>query len=191
MAASIHPGRALRDLAEHLDISPGRLVLQGVLLVAGVVALYVVAPELVELFSVAPVVLGLDWVWLGLMVGTEVTSLVALAFLVRTLLPTAVSRIDVLLAQLAANAASLAVPGGAAVGATVSGRLLVRSGAETGDAAAALAASSLLSTLTSPRWRRSPVGWRSSTPSFPRAWHSPWSSAPRSRWRSWSRRCCC
>ncbi|MGH9032496.1 MAG: hypothetical protein ACRDZV_10245, partial [Acidimicrobiia bacterium] len=128
MTAIVHPGRALRDLAEHLDISPGRLVVQGLLLVAGVVALYVIAPELVDLFSVAPVVLGLDWVWLGLMVVTEAGSLVALALLVRTLLPRAVSWVDVLLAQLSANAASLAVPGGAAVGAAVSGRLFVRSG---------------------------------------------------------------
>ncbi len=148
MTAIVHPGRALRDLAEHLDISPGRLVVQGLLLVAGVVALYVIAPELVDLFSVAPVVLGLDWVWLGLMVVTEAGSLVALALLVRTLLPRAVSWVDVLLAQLSANAASLAVPGGAAVGAAVSGRLFARSGVKPGDVAAALTASSLLSTLT-------------------------------------------
>ncbi|MGH2783323.1 MAG: flippase-like domain-containing protein, partial [Thermoleophilaceae bacterium] len=74
--------------------------------------------------------------------------LVALALLVRTLLPRAVSWVDVLLAQLSANAASLAVPGGAAVGAAVSGRLFVRSGVKPGDVAAALTASSLLSTLT-------------------------------------------
>jgi hypothetical protein len=148
VVTSLHPGRALRDLAEHLDLSPGRLVVQALLLVAGVVALYVIAPELVDLFSVAPVVLGLDWIWLTLMVVTEGASLVALAFLVRVLLPRTVSWVDVLLAQLAANAASLAVPGGAAVGATVSGRLLVRSGVKTADTAAALTASSLLSTLT-------------------------------------------
>jgi uncharacterized protein (TIRG00374 family) len=148
VTAAAHPGRVLRDLAGRVGVSPGRLVVQGFLLGGGLVALYVLAPELVEFFSVAPAILELDWRWLGLMIVTQAVSLVALALLVRVLLPRAASWLDVLLVQLSANAASLAVPGGAAVGAAVSGRLWVRSGIKTGDAAAALTASSLLSTLT-------------------------------------------
>lgn len=140
--------RMVRTLADRVGVSPGRLVFQGVLLVVSAVTLYVLAPELLDLFSAAPVVLGLDWLLLALMVVTQGVSVVALALLVRAMLPRSVSWVDVLLVQLTANAVTLGVPGGAAAGAAVSGRLFVRSQVKTGDAAAALTASSLLSTLT-------------------------------------------
>jgi uncharacterized protein (TIRG00374 family) len=148
VAALAHPGRALRAVADRTGVSPARLAVQGLLLCVGLVALYVLAPELVDFFSVAPAILTLHWAWLGLMVVTHAASLVALALLFRALLPGVVSWVDVVLAQLSGNAASLAVPGGAPVGAAVAGRLLVRSGIRAGDAAAALTASSVLSTLT-------------------------------------------
>ncbi|HEX6310408.1 MAG TPA: lysylphosphatidylglycerol synthase transmembrane domain-containing protein [Acidimicrobiia bacterium] len=148
MAAVTRPGRAVREVADRIGVSPGRLAAHALLLVAGLVGLYVLAPELVDFVAVTPAILELDWWWLGLMVVSQAASLVALALLVRTLLPRAVSWVDVLVVQLGANAASLSVPGGAAVGAAVSGRLFTRAGVKAGDAAGALTASSLLSTLT-------------------------------------------
>lgn len=148
MAAVVHPGRALRELADRIGVSPARLVLQAVMLLAGAVALYVLAPEVVAWLSAAPAILQLHWVWLGLMVVTQAGSLVALALLFRALVPRALAFVDVLLVLLTANAAALAVPGGAAVGAAVAGRLFVRSGLKPGDTASALTASGFLSTLT-------------------------------------------
>lgn len=120
----------------------GRLVL----LVAGGVALYYLAPQLVSVFASAPQLSRVQWPWLVVMLGLEISSFVAAWGLARVAVPGLRWPVAAT-AQLAANAASRAVPGGVVVGGAVYFRLLHRSGVDPAGAAAALTANSLISNM--------------------------------------------
>ena len=120
----------------------GRLLL----LVAGAVALYLLAPLLVEVFSKAPQLGRVDWPWLAVMFGLEACAFAAAWGLARLAVP-GLSWPVAAAAQLASNAASRTVPGGAVVGGAVYFRLLQRSGVDPAGAAAAMTASALISSM--------------------------------------------
>ena len=120
----------------------GRLLL----LVAGGVALYLLAPQLLAVFSSAPQLSRVQWPWLAVMFGLEVASFSAAWGLARLAVP-GLSWPVAATAQLAANASSRVVPGGVVVGGTVYFRMLRRSGVEPAGAAAALTANSLISNM--------------------------------------------
>jgi len=116
------------------------------LLVAGAVALFYLAPQLVAVFATAPQLGRLDWPWLAVMLGLETASFAAVWALARLAVPGLSWPVSVT-TQLAANAASRVVPGGVVVGGAVYFRLLRRSGVEPAGAAAALTANSLISNM--------------------------------------------
>jgi uncharacterized protein (TIRG00374 family) len=110
--------------------------------VAGV-ALYVVAPRLVNVFSSFPRLADVDFVWLFLSVVFEAAHFGCTFALQRIALRTK-RWFPVVTAQLSGNAISLIVPGGAAVGAAVQFRMLAASGTDAGEAVVGLTAFSFL-----------------------------------------------
>jgi uncharacterized membrane protein YbhN (UPF0104 family) len=124
----------------------GPVLGRGLLLVAGAVALYLLGPQIVAVFATAPQLSRLQAPWLALMFALEVGSFAAAWQLARIAVPGLTWPVAAT-SQLAANAASRAVPGGAVVGGAVYFRLLQRSGVGPAGAAAALTANSLISNM--------------------------------------------
>jgi uncharacterized membrane protein YbhN (UPF0104 family) len=120
----------------------GRLLL----LALGAVALYLLAPQILAVFASAPQLGRVEWPWLAVMFGLETCSFAASWGLARLAVPGLRWPVAAT-AQMAANAASRAVPGAAVVGGTVYFRLLRRSGVDATGAAAALTANSLISNM--------------------------------------------
>ncbi|MFH1330915.1 MAG: lysylphosphatidylglycerol synthase transmembrane domain-containing protein [Actinomycetota bacterium] len=120
----------------------GRLLL----LAVAAVALYLLAPQLLAVFASAPQLSRVEWPWLAVMFALEAASFSAAWGLARLAVPGLRWPVAAT-AQLAANAASRAVPGGVVVGGAVYFRLLRRSGVEPSGAAAALTANSLISNM--------------------------------------------
>ncbi len=116
----------------------------GGLLVTGV-GLYVVAPGVVGLFDVWPDLAAVRPRWFVLLALLELGSFAALWVLLRMTLPTT-RWLDAASSQLAGNAASRILPGGAATGSVVQASMLVRAGQPAGAVAAALGAIGLLTT---------------------------------------------
>jgi len=114
--------------------------------VVGAVALYFLAPRVVDVFASAPQLGRVEWTWLAVMFGLEATSFAAAWGLARVAVP-GMSWPVAATAQLSANAASRVVPGGVVVGGAVYFRLLQRSGIDPAGAAAALTANSLISNM--------------------------------------------
>lgn len=112
-----------------------------------VLALYGLAPQLLDVWEQAPRVHAIGWVGLAVMVGLETLSFAAVWELQRIAVP-GLSWFAASTSQLTANAVSRAVPGGAAMGAGVSIRMWSIAGVEVGNAGIALAAISLISTGT-------------------------------------------
>jgi uncharacterized membrane protein YbhN (UPF0104 family) len=117
------------------------------LLGAGAVALYGLAPQLFDVWEQAPRVETIGWFGLGAMVVLEALSFASVWRLQRIALPD-LDWFAASTSQLTANAVSRAVPGGAAMGAGVSVRMWTMAGVQVGQAAGALAATSLISTAT-------------------------------------------
>jgi uncharacterized membrane protein YbhN (UPF0104 family) len=116
-------------------------------LLAGAATLYVLAPQLLDVWEQAPEIQTIGWVGLGAMVVLEACSFVSSWWLHRIALP-GLTWFAAGTTQLTANAVSRAVPGGAAMGAGVSVRMWTIAGVRLGQAAGALAATSLISTAT-------------------------------------------
>lgn len=114
--------------------------------VAGGVALYLLSPQIVDVFSTAPRLGNLDVRWFAAMFAAEVLSFAAAWQLARIAVP-GLSWFAAGTSQLAGNAASRALPGGPVVGSAIYYRLLERSGTDPSNAAAALTANSLISNL--------------------------------------------
>jgi uncharacterized membrane protein YbhN (UPF0104 family) len=140
------------------------------------IGLYVVAPSLASLLDAWPRLEGVRPRWFGLLAALEAASLACLWWLNRIALarprhvaPTAgaastpggggrhkehgrrqgrgsVPWRDIAAAQLAGNAASRVMPGGAAAGGVVQGRMLVDKGQPVGSVTSGLVSSGLLST---------------------------------------------
>ena len=113
-----------------------------VVLIAGV-ALYLVLPELVNVFHSWPKLATLDLLWFIPAVVAEGAHFACTFSLQRIALRTK-AWFPVVTAQLAGNSISLIVPGGAAAGAAVQFRMLAVSGMDATDAVGGLTAFSFL-----------------------------------------------
>jgi uncharacterized membrane protein YbhN (UPF0104 family) len=114
-------------------------------LVVTAAGLYLVAPSLLALFDAWPSLGDVRPVWFGVIGGLEVASFASLWLLLRIALPGSRWR-DIAASQLAGNAATRIIPGGAASGGVVQARMLIRSGQPPGAVGTALGAAGLLST---------------------------------------------
>ena len=113
-----------------------------VVLIAGV-ALYLVLPELVDVFHSWPRLKSLDLLWFIPALFSEGIHFACTFSLQRIALRTK-RWFPVVTAQLAGNSISLIVPGGAAAGAAVQFRMLATSGMDSTDAVGGLTAFSFL-----------------------------------------------
>jgi uncharacterized protein (TIRG00374 family) len=122
-----------------------RVIVRAVLLIVAAVALYVLAPSLVELASTTPKLRQIRVRWFLAMILLEVGSFVCAWQLLRVALGR-VSWFAVGTAQLTSNAFSRLVPGGALTGGATLWRLLGVAGIDSATAGAALTAIGLVST---------------------------------------------
>jgi putative heme transporter len=118
----------------------------GLLLLAGL-SIYLLAPQLIAVFSSYRELKHIDPWWLLLAVGFEVLSYVALWTLQRIALRTR-SWFSVATAQLAAGAAGSVVPGGGAAATALQYNILVRAGVPRPTVASGLTASWAATTAT-------------------------------------------
>ena len=123
------------------------IALRLVLLVVTVVALYILWPSLLTVFERWPELLDLNPAWFVVMLALEAMSFVCIWGLQRIALRTD-RWFGVATAQLASNAFSRIVPGGAAAGGALQWRMLTDSGVDGARVATALTAASLISTGT-------------------------------------------
>lgn len=112
------------------------------MVVAGI-TIYLVFPSLTEVFSSWPKLTSLDPVWFSIAVVLEVAHFACTIALQRIALRTK-AWFSVATSQLAGNAISLVLPGGAAVGAATQFRMLAAAGNDTTTAVGGLTAFSLL-----------------------------------------------
>jgi hypothetical protein len=107
------------------------------------VTLYLVAPKLVDVFSSFPRLADVDAIWFALSLVAQGAHFACTFALQRIALRTD-RWFPVITAQLAGNAISLIMPGGAAVGAATQFRMLAGAGMDAGEAVVGLTAFSLL-----------------------------------------------
>jgi len=124
----------------------GPLVRHGLLLIGSGLVVYLLYPQIVRVVGQAPRLSHITWWWFPLMLLAETASFAAVWALARISLPR-LGWFAAATAQLASNAASRAVPGGAVVGGAVYYRMLERVGVDPAGAAVALTANSLASNL--------------------------------------------
>jgi len=130
-----------RDVASPL---PWRSIAKKtVMAVVAGVAIYLLFPSLVEVFSSYPKLTHLDPIWFVIAVILEVGHFACTIALQRIALRTK-AWYSVATSQLSGNAISLIVPGGAAFGAATQLRMLAASGNDTATAVGGLTAFSLL-----------------------------------------------
>ena len=124
-------------------VTPGRIVA----LVLALIGLYVVWPSLVAVFGSFDELKHVNPAWFFVMAGLEVGSFVCIWALIGICLSS--SRYFLIgTSQLAGNAITKTVPGGAAVGAATQYRLLVGGGMDSARIATGLTAASLINTAT-------------------------------------------
>src|SRR6201989_2938219 len=116
---------------------------RAVMAVLAGVALYLVFPAITEVLASWPRLSTLNPWWLFAAIGAEIAHFLCTFALQRLALRTK-AWFPVITSQLAGNAITLIMPGGAAVGAAVQFRMLAASGLETGETVGGLAAFSLL-----------------------------------------------
>ena len=114
-----------------------------VMVVVAGVTIYLVFPSLTEVFASFPKLTSLDPIWFSLAVVLQVAHFACTIALQRIALRTK-AWFSVATSQLAGNAISLVVPGGAAFGAATQFRMLAASGSDTATAVGGLTAFSLL-----------------------------------------------
>lgn len=107
------------------------------------ITIYLVFPSLAAVFSSFPKLTSLEPIWFTLALALEVASFVCTIALQRIALRTK-AWYSVTTSQLAGNAISLVVPGGAAVGAATQFRMLAKAGNDTTTTVGGLTAFSLL-----------------------------------------------
>ena len=117
------------------------------MLFVAAITFHIVAPSIVEVFGSWPRVSSVAPAWLAAIVGCEALSFASAIALQRIALRTD-AWFSVATSQLAGNAMSQVVPGGAAAGATVQLRLLSRAGIDTATAISGFTAFSLLQTAS-------------------------------------------
>jgi uncharacterized protein (TIRG00374 family) len=123
------------------------MVVRIVFLTLTAVALYILWPSLLRVFTAWPELLTLNPVWLLAMLGLEIASFVCVWGLQRIALRTD-QWFGVATAQLASNAFSRVVPGGAAAGGALQFRMLTEAGVPAATVATGLTAASLISAGT-------------------------------------------
>ncbi len=114
-----------------------------VMVVVAGVTIYLVFPSLTEVFGSFPKLTSLDPIWFTLALVLQVAHFACTIALQRIALRTK-AWFSVATSQLAGNAISLVVPGGAAFGAATQFRMLAASGSDTATAVGGLTAFSLL-----------------------------------------------
>jgi uncharacterized membrane protein YbhN (UPF0104 family) len=107
-------------------------------------SIYTVGPQLIRVFASAPGLRNVQPEWFAAILVLEAASFAAAWQLARTAVP-GLSWHTAATAQLAANAAGRAFPGGAVVAGTVYFRMLSAAGVQPGNAALALAVNSFIS----------------------------------------------
>jgi uncharacterized protein (TIRG00374 family) len=117
------------------------------MLLVAAISFHVVAPSIVEVLGSWPRVSTVAPWWLVVIVAFEVLSFASAIRLQRIALRTD-AWFSVATSQLAGNAMSQIVPGGAAAGATLQLRMLAQSGADTATAISGFTAFSLLQTAS-------------------------------------------
>ena len=125
----------------------GRILGRIALLAVALISLYILWPGLLKLFSAWPQLLTINPIWIVVMIAAEGASFACQWALVRIALGTR-RWLAIATAQLAGNAFSRIVPGGAAAGGALQYRMLTQSGFEPTRVGTALTASSLISTAT-------------------------------------------
>ena len=118
---------------------------QAIVFAIAIVGLYFVWPQLVNLFSQLPQLRGILWLWFVLMGLLEGASFTCAWGLMRLTLNEP-SWYLIATAQLASNAVSRLIPGGAASGGTASYQMFTATGAPPERVVAGLTATTLLST---------------------------------------------
>ena len=119
------------------------LVKRAVVVVISGIAIYLVFPAITEVLASWPRLSTLNPWWFAVAVGAEAAHFVCTFALQRLALRTR-AWFPVITSQLAGNAVTLIVPGGAAIGAAVQFRMLAASGRDTDSTVGGLAAFSLL-----------------------------------------------
>ena len=109
------------------------------------IGLYVVAPSVITLFGAWPDLERVHPWWFAVLSALEVASFAALWLLLRISMPATRWR-DIAASQAVGNAISKVVPGGAAAGGVMQGRMLVQAGRPAGEVTSALSATGLLTT---------------------------------------------
>ena len=120
---------------------------RGLVLAVTAISLYLLLPSLVAVFSSFRSLADLDWPWAVLVLVSEAVSSVALWELDRIALRTR-GWFTVACAQLSGNAVGRIIPGGGATSTAFTVAMLRRAGVDTGEAVAALSASTLLQIAT-------------------------------------------
>lgn len=120
---------------------------RAILLLLTVIALYILWPSLLKVFAAWPELLTLNPGWFGVMLAAEVASFVCIWMLQRLALRSK-QWFGVATSQLAGNAFSRIVPGGAAAGGAISYRLLTATGISSATVGTGLTAASIISTGT-------------------------------------------
>ena len=124
-----------------------RIVVRVLLLLLAGVSIYLLLPSLLEIFSSWPQLRSLDPLWLGLAVFFEGVSMLAYWTLQRIAFQTR-SWFAVGTSQLASNAATRVLPGGAAAASALQYGMLVRAGLPPQSVASGVAASWAATTAT-------------------------------------------
>ena len=119
------------------------VVTRAAMVVVAGVAIYLVFPAITEVLASWPRLSTLNPWWFAVAVGAE-TAHFACTFALQRLALRTKAWFPVITSQLAGNAITLIVPGGAAVGAAVQFRMLAASGRDTSSTVGGLAAFSLL-----------------------------------------------
>ena len=138
------PSLAARIETEKSHPLPWKAVVKraAVVVLAGV-SIYLVFPAITEVLASWPRLSTLDPRWFAVAIGAEIAHFFCTFALQRLALRTR-AWFPVITSQLAGNAISLIMPGGAAVGAAVQFRMLETSGSDTGSTVGGLASFSLL-----------------------------------------------
>lgn len=145
-SAGDHGSRSFSAQFEQQQSSPfpwKAVVKRSILVTIAGVALYLVAPSVIAVLHSWPRLATLNPIWLGVALVSQGAHFGCTFALQRVALRTK-EWFPVVTAQLAGNAISLIVPGGAAAGAAVQFRMLAASGMDAADAAGGLTAFSLL-----------------------------------------------
>jgi uncharacterized protein (TIRG00374 family) len=122
-----------------------RLGTRAAALIVCAIGLYVVAPSLLTLFDAWPQLGDVEPWWFAVVVLLEGLSFASLWLLLRIAMPGS-AWVDVATSQLAGNSASRIIPGGAAAGAVIQGRMLIKSGHPPATVGTVLSATGLMTT---------------------------------------------